>query len=125
MSNRLRTWIGIAVCALAAALVTPLFRYSSQSVILPFLFLAVIIPVALRFGSIAGIAGTLLASFIFAAFLFPPTVSLVVEHRMARNNLIWMFFIGVISSELLGSYVSPVPGKNSPSERDKGPRDES
>jgi K+-sensing histidine kinase KdpD len=125
MSYRVRVWIGIAVCVLAAALVTPLFRHSSQSVILPFLFLAVIIPVALRFGSIAGIAGTLLAGLIFAAFLFPPTISLVVEHRMARSNLIWMFFIGVISSELLGSYVSPMPGKDSPSERDKGQRDES
>jgi len=124
MSNRVRVWVGIAVCVVAAALVTVLFRHSSHSLILPFLFLAVIIPVALRFGSIAGIAGTLLAALIFAVFLFAPTPSLLVEHRIARSNLIWMFLIGVISSELLGSYVSlGVPEKNSPSKKDKGPLD--
>jgi Domain of unknown function (DUF4118) len=58
--------------------------------------------VAVRFGSGAGITGTLAAAVIFAEFLFEPFMSIRVADTVERNALIWMVLGGFMSSELLG-----------------------
>lgn len=97
-------WVGVASCTLAAALLSLAFSHTSLKTLLPFLFLAVIIAVAIRFGNVAGIVGTIAAALIFAIFLFQPTLSPLIENPEARDHLIWMLLIGVILSDLLGAY---------------------
>jgi K+-sensing histidine kinase KdpD len=89
---------------------TALFNDSSFARLLPLLFLGVIVFVAIRFGSVAGILGTLAAGLIFAIFLFQPTPSPFVEDPISRNHLVWMLLIGVVVSELLRTY--SVPGSH-------------
>lgn len=102
ISRRQRAWLGALVCSAAASLLIPIVRSTPVEGLVPFLFLAVIISIAIYFGSIAGMIGTLAAGLVFAVFLFRPIPSLVVDDLSARSNLIWMVFIGVILSELLG-----------------------
>ena len=85
-----------------AAGLTLLFYSSSFRPILPFLFLVPIIAVALRFGNIAGVLGTVVAALIFASLLFEPRLNLSVSNLAARNNLIWMVIVGLAISGLLG-----------------------
>jgi len=61
-----------ALCTAAAACLTPLFHASSFRPFLPLLFLGVIVLVAIRFGRLAGMLGTVAAALIFAEFLFEP-----------------------------------------------------
>jgi len=111
----MRRWlypcIGIASCTVAAASLAPIFSSSSFKPFLPFVFLALILLVAVRFGSIAGVLGTIVAAIIFAAFLFEPTLSLAVRDKAARSNLIWMMIAGSALSELMGSRPTARPSK--------------
>ena len=100
-------WIGAAGCTFAAVGLTLVFGNLPFKTVLPFFFLSIIILVAIRFGNLAGILGTLAATFIFATFLFQPTPSPLVDDVVARDHLIWMFLIGVILSDLLGAYTVP------------------
>ena len=83
------------------------FSHGPFKTLLPFLFLAVIVVVASRFGNVAGILGTLASALVFSTFLFQPTLSPFVENAVARDHLIWMLLIGVILSDLLGAYAIP------------------
>lgn len=94
--------LGVALCSVLAAGLTLIFYGSSFRAILPFLFLAPILSVVLRFGSKAGVLGTIAAALIFASFLFEPRLNLAVHDLAARSNLIWMVLIGLLISELLG-----------------------
>jgi K+-sensing histidine kinase KdpD len=78
------------------------FHASSFRVFFPFLFLAVVVLVAIRFGTLAGVLGTIAAAIIFAGFLFEPRLSLAVRDTAAKSNLIWMIIGGVAISDLLG-----------------------
>jgi K+-sensing histidine kinase KdpD len=94
--------VGAALCSVLAAGLTLTFYGSSFKTVLPVLFLAPILSVVLRFGSTAGVLGTIAAALIFASFLFEPRLSLAVHDLAARSNLIWMVLLGLIISELLG-----------------------
>ena len=96
--------MGAGACAIAASLATPFFNDTSVRTLVPFIFLAVIVFIAIRFGSIAGMLGTIAAALIFSIFLFKPIPSPFVEDPAARSHLIWMVLIGVILSDLLGAY---------------------
>jgi hypothetical protein len=61
-----------------------------------------VILVSLRFGSVAGLLGTIGTALIFAAFLFHPLLSVKVDDAVERSNLIWMIIGGVSASELIG-----------------------
>lgn len=102
--------IGGLVCATAALGVSFLAAGHSWQVAVPLLFSAVVLLTAIRFGARAGIAGTLLAAGIFALFLFKPLGQLRVANQAARDNLIWMLLIGVVSSFLF----APPPGVRRP-----------
>jgi len=103
----MRYWVsaslGTAVCAVAAGLLTWAFKGTPFERFLPVSFLLIIVFSALRFENLAGLLGTVAAGLIFAAFLFPPTLSLKVNDGAQRSSLIWMIVGGIAMSELLGS----------------------
>ena len=94
--------VGAGICAFAAGLGAVALHGSVLKAFLPFLFLAVVILVSLRFGSVAGFLGTVGTALIFAAFLFDPVLSVKVDDPVERSNLIWMVFGGICASELIG-----------------------
>jgi len=98
---------GIGLCLVAAGFLALVFRESSFgrspfTSFLPFLFLAIIVFIAARFGSVPGILGTIGAAIVFAEFLFEPAFSLRVHDSAQRNSLIWMVIVGIAVSEILG-----------------------
>jgi len=96
-----------ASCLAVAALLTFVFHNSLFKQFIPFLFVAVIGLVAIRFGTWPAILGTIGSTIIFAAFLFEPVFSVRVSNSVQRNNLVWMVIGGVALSEILG-----VPHRN-------------
>jgi hypothetical protein len=100
---RVSSWAaGGASCTIAAALATLLFYESSFKTILPLGFLSVIAGVAILFGRLAGIAGTVTTSLVFASVLFEPRPSLAVADPVAKSHLAWMAVIGLVISALMG-----------------------
>ena len=97
--------LGVVTCTIAAASLIPLFRTSSFRTFLPLVFLGIILLVAVRFGNVAGILGTVVAALIFAGFLFEPRLSLAVYDSAAKSNLIWMLIAGLCISELAGYHM--------------------
>jgi K+-sensing histidine kinase KdpD len=87
--------IGALLCAIVAAVLVFVTRGSSLRASVPLMFIAVIILVALRFGMLASVLGSLLATLLFSYFLFTPVGSFRVQKGQARTNLIWMLLIGV------------------------------
>jgi hypothetical protein len=75
MQNFKQCALGTAICVSAAALCTVLLRSSTLRAFLPFLFVGIVSAVAMRFGSAAGILGTLGVAVMFAEFLFHPLLS--------------------------------------------------
>lgn len=102
----MRDWVEHALdttlCISAAGVLTIVLRGSMLKGFLPFLFLGVVILIALRFGTAAGILGTVSSALIFAEFLFDPLLSIRIGDLVQRNNLIWMVIGGITMSELLG-----------------------
>lgn len=76
-----------------AFLCAVMLRGSTFEGFLPFLFLGVLIIVAMRFGVAAGIVGTIAAAMIFAVLLFKPVLSIRISDSVARSNLIWMVIL--------------------------------
>lgn len=97
----LRSFIGAACCTLAAASLVLVFSTSPYRPMVPFILLIVISYIAVRFGDLAGVAGTLCAALVFAAILFPPP-GIAISNPGERSHLISMVILGVCASELLG-----------------------
>ena len=95
-------WLGTGSCIAAAACLTRIFYASSFKTTLPFVFLGIVVLVAILFGRKAGVLGTLGAALIFASLLFEPRPSLAMEDPVAQTHLIWMIVIGVVAADLLG-----------------------
>ena len=102
VSGWLRSSIGIATRALSAAALVPIFWSSSLRSLVPIFFLLVISFVALRFGHLAGLVGTMFAALLFASILFEPRPSLAMSDPVERNHLICMVVIGICAAEILG-----------------------
>ncbi|HZQ17535.1 MAG TPA: DUF4118 domain-containing protein [Terriglobales bacterium] len=102
----LSSLIAAACCTLAALCVLPLFWAHSLHPLAPLFFLLVIAYIAMRFGDMAGIVGTMGAAFVFAFFLFEPS-GLAVSSPIERNRLISMIIVGLLVSELLGRRKQP------------------
>ena len=98
----LRSSVGAASCTAVAACLVPVFSGTTLSPAVPLLFLLVILYVALRFGNIAGIIGTVCAALVFASILFEPRPSLAISSPLERNLLFSMVILGTCASELLG-----------------------
>ena len=104
----LRSCLGAASCTAFAGCLIPVFAGNAYRAIVPLFFLLVILYVALRFGHVAGIVGTVCAALVFEIFLFEPTLSLAIENPSARNHLISMVILGICASEILGRRKVPV-----------------
>jgi K+-sensing histidine kinase KdpD len=97
----MRPVLGVLVCAGAAASSVALFGRHPAANWLPIVFLAVVFLVAIRFGTMVGILGSLAAAVVFAYLLFPPMRSVAVTDPAARGNIAWMLLGGTIISFLL------------------------
>jgi len=103
LSGSLGAVLGVA----AASCVSLVLDVPSIEPSLPLLFLIIICAIAIKFGSMAGIGGTIAAGLTFASLL-PPRWSLSVSNHAAKGHLIWMLLCGIILSDLFGAYVQPI-----------------
>lgn len=97
----LQSTLGIAVSALCAIAVALVFARSPWKLVAPFLFAAVLVLLASRFGALVSVVGSLLAALIFAYLLFAPMHSLQVENEGERASLAWMILLSISASYLL------------------------
>jgi K+-sensing histidine kinase KdpD len=97
----LHSAFGIAISALCAIAVALVFSRTQWKLAAPFLFAAILVLLARRFGAIISVAGSLLASIIFSLLLFSPLHSLRVENEAERATLAWMILLSVSASYLL------------------------
>jgi K+-sensing histidine kinase KdpD len=97
----LQSTLGIAVSAVCAIAVALVFSKTHWKMAAPFLFTAVLVLLASRFGAVVSVAGSLLAAMIFALLLFSPLHSLHVENDAERATLAWMILLSVSASYLL------------------------
>ncbi len=100
-SRVVRPLIGVGACAGGAFGSVLLFGHHASSASIPIVFIAVVLLVALRFGTMVGILGSLAAAAVFAYFLFAPLGSFSVESHGARSNIAWMLLAGTVISFLL------------------------
>ena len=98
----LRTSLGVGSCTLAAGALVAMFWASSLRSMVPFVFVVVISYIAIRFGNVAGLVGTVIAALLFASVLFAPRPSLAIDNPADQNHLIMMIVVGICVSELLG-----------------------
>ncbi len=89
--------VGASICGLIAALASAMARGHKWQIFVPLLFLSVLLLISSIFGVRAGILGTLLATVIFAGFLFHRE-GIQVADEAARANLAWMLLLGVCFS---------------------------
>ena len=89
------TAIGVAMCGIAAAALSLLMENVPGKPLLPLLFIIVLVAAALRYGMLSAILGSVMATMIFAYFLFVPVGSFAVKKGEARNNLAWMVVVGI------------------------------
>lgn len=89
------TAIGAAMCGIAAAALSLLLANVPGKPLLPLLFIIVLVAAALRYGVLSAILGSVMATMIFAYFLFVPVGSFTVKKGDARNNLAWMVVVGI------------------------------
>lgn len=105
--------IGTILIACLAIFASAMLYGSSIKFVLPLLFVAIVLAVAHRFGTITGVLGTVIAAVIFAACLFSPYGNLHVANPKARESLNWMLLGGISLSFLF-------PGKHPLPERTRG-----
>ncbi len=96
----IKTTLGVVICAWSAALVCILLHGHHAGAAIPLAFLAVVILVAIRFGTAAGAIGSMLAAILFACFLYQP-IGLSVDDPAARVGLAWLVLGGLACSYLL------------------------
>lgn len=95
--------IGFVLCGFAASLLAILFWNSQYQIVAPILFMVVAVVVAIRFGRIVGILGTLFGAALFALWLYPPFGSLRVSSQQAHGSLHALLLGGLVLSYLLGA----------------------
>jgi len=66
----------------------------------PLGFLVVVMVVALRYGTVAGVIGSLVSATIFAFFLFTPVGSITIHDQAARSSIGWLLLGGITLSAL-------------------------
>ncbi len=97
----LQSTLGIAVSAVSAVAVALVFSRTPWKLAAPFLFAALLVLLASRFGAMVSVVGSMLAALIFAEMLFSPVHSLHVTNDAERATLAWMILLSVSASYLL------------------------
>ena len=92
---------GALLSLVAALVIAKVFSHSQFRMLVPLGFVAILVALASRFGSIVSVVGAVLSAMAFAYFLFPPLFSLRVEDTVARENLSWMTLSAIALSYLL------------------------
>ncbi len=100
--------IGGLLGGIAAAAACALAGGHTWKNMVPLVFTVVLLVIAAVFGSRAGILGTVLATLVFATFLFAPTGSISVASESARDNLGWMLLLGIAFSFLFAPPTSGI-----------------
>ena len=101
MLYTLQSTLGVAVSAVCAIAVALIFSRTHWKLAAPFLFAAVLVLLASRFGAMVSVVGSLLAAMIFSLLLFSPVHNLHVENESERATLAWMILLSVSASYLL------------------------
>lgn len=83
------------MCGIAATVLSLVMANVPGKPLLPLLFIVVLVAAALRYGVLSAVLGAVLATAIFAYFLFVPVGSFAVKKGEARNNLAWMLMVGI------------------------------
>ena len=90
-----RTAWGLTICSTLAVGSAYLFSNHPLSVFLPLVFVIVIVAVAVRYGVMVGILGSITSAVIFAHLLYAPLHSIRVDDTAARASLAWMILAGI------------------------------
>jgi K+-sensing histidine kinase KdpD len=101
LRSLLKTALGAVICAWSAALTCILLHGREVGAALPVAFLAIVVLVAIRFGTAAGVLGTAVSAILFAIFLYRPMGALSVNSTAARTNLAWLVLGGLACSYLI------------------------
>lgn len=96
--NRFKAVLETLLCATLAVVVSLMGQTKPGKSSLPIWFLVVVMLVVFRFGSLAGIWGTIVSGAIFALYLFEPFGRLAVHDQVQKDNLMWMVLIGLVIS---------------------------
>jgi K+-sensing histidine kinase KdpD len=94
----LKPALGAILCGALAVVVTILGQSKPGKAALPIWFLAAIMLTIFRFGSLAGILGTIGSAITFALYLFEPIGRLAVHDQGQKDHLMWMLLIGLALS---------------------------
>ncbi len=102
--------LGLVILSAAAATLAALgFASRPSRFIVPFIFIAALVLVAMRCGALVGIVGSIVAGAIFAYLLYPPLHSVQVHDAGDRAQLAWVVLAGIALSYLFAG-----PGPHTP-----------
>ena len=101
--HALSTFTAVLLLAAGAALACVWLAAPAIRHLVPAAFVVLVVLVALRYGAMAGILGSLAGAAIFARWLYAPVGSVRVEDAVARDHLGWMLLAGVSLSYLLAA----------------------
>ncbi|MBZ5507980.1 MAG: DUF4118 domain-containing protein [Acidobacteriia bacterium] len=93
---------GSLLCGAIAIGLCILLKGSTIEAQVPILFLLVVLAISSRFGTPAGVLGTVLSAVAFAEFLFDPQRSLAIRNPVEKSNMAWMILGGLALSCLFG-----------------------
>jgi len=110
MIYTLQSTLGVVVSAISAIAVALVFSRTPWKLAAPFLFAAVLVLLASRFGAMVSVVGSLLAALIFELILFSPSHSVHVVSENERATLAWMILLSVSASYLLFPSHTDGPG---------------
>lgn len=96
--NRFKAVLGTLLCATLAVVVSLVGQTQPGKSALPIWFLVIVMLIVFRFGSLAGIFGTIISGMIFALYLFEPFGRLAVHNQVQKDNLMWMVLVGLVLS---------------------------
>lgn len=94
--------VGSGLCAVIAVALCLTLRSSSIEDAVPLLLIPIVLLIAMRFGVLAGVMGTIASALIFAIYLFPPLHEAAVSDPHQKSNLAWLLLAGIALSGLFG-----------------------
>lgn len=96
--SKFKVLLGTMLCGTLAVVVSVMGQTKPGKSALPIWFLAAVMLIIFRFGSLAGILGTIASGIVFAVYLFEPLGRLAVHDGVQKNHLMWMVLVGLALS---------------------------